>query len=214
MGVRHLLGAAAIAVGLIGCANKYETVTPELQASMLADLRAGRLSLDCGQKCSLTWFAQASSIHAIDRAENWTDLAVRVMQIGYGDDLAYYYLGQAAQGLGYHKAAIAYYNYAFGLANGADPLLRCESAQDQGNDPCQGVDIAGSIPVLIQASRDALAQAAPRRRPKPHSNITPASAGPGWVAPPPAGSAPASAPAASAGAGGPGWVAPPPAPSH
>jgi hypothetical protein len=207
MGVRHMLAAWAMAACLSGCANKFDTVTPELQASMLADLRAGRLSLDCGQKCSFTWLAQASSIHAIDLAENWTDLAVRVMQIGYGNDIAYYYLGQAAQGLGYHKAAIAYYNYAFGLANGADPLLRCESAQGEGNDPCQGVDIAGSIPVLIQASRDALAQAAPRRRPRPHPGVTPASAsqGPGWVAPPPA---------ASPGSGGPGWVAPPPAPSH
>jgi len=130
---------------------------------------------------------------------------VRVMQIGYGNDLAYYYLGQAAQGLGYHQAAIAYYNNALAIATGADPLMKCETAQGEGNDPCQGVDIAGSIPVLVQASRDALAQqAASVRHRRPRSNVQPASAGPGWAAPPPAG-----APAA----GGPGWAAPPPAAS-
>ncbi len=221
MALRHLLGAAAIAAAVSGCANKYETVTPELRASMLADLRAGRLALDCGAKCSFTWFAQAPSIHAIDIAEQWPDLAVRVMQIGYGNDLAYYYLGQAAQGQGYHQAAITYYNYALALATGPDPLMKCEAAQGEGSDPCQGVDIAGSIPVLVQASRDALAQqAAAAARRHRRSNVQPASAGPGWAAPPPPG-APASGgpgwaappPAASAagGAGGPGWSAPPPA---
>jgi len=207
MRFQHLLGAAAIAAALSGCANKYDTVTPELRASMLADLRAGRMSLDCGAKCTLTWFAQAASIHSVDIAEQWQDLAVRVMQIGYGNDLAYYYLGQAAQGLGYHQAAIAYYNNALAIATGADPLMKCETAQGEGNDPCQGVDIAGSIPVLVQASRDALAQqAASVRHRRPRSSVQPASAssGPGWAAPPPAG-----APAA----GGPGWAAPPPAAS-
>jgi hypothetical protein len=145
---------------LSGCAAKYEALTPELQTSMLGDLKSGKLTLDCGLTCDITFITQASSLHALDMAERWNDLATHVMQIGYGNDLAYYYLGQAAQGLGYHQAAIGYYSYALALSSGQDALLQCAAGRSQTVDPCQGVDLAGSIPVLIQASRDAIAQQA------------------------------------------------------
>ena len=32
--------------------------------------------------------------------DQWSDLAVRVLAIGYKDNLAWYYLGRAAEGLG------------------------------------------------------------------------------------------------------------------
>lgn len=194
---RTILLVGSTLLALAGCANKFEAITPEIQASMLADLKAGKLNLDCGIKCDFTWIAQASSVHAYDVAEHWDDLAVHVMQIGYGNDLAYYYLGQAAQGLGYHQAAIGYYNYALALNGGQNALLQCASGRTESNDPCQGVDIAGSIPVLVQASRDALAQQVAaeeaRSRPQPvvhhhhrsASSPTSANNDPGWVTPPP-----------------------------
>ena len=218
-GVLFLAAAGGI---LASCANKYDAVTPEVQATMLSDLRAGRLALDCGARCSFTWIGQVPAIHALDIAERWDELAVRVMQIGFGQDLAYYYLGQAAQGLGYHQAAIVYYNAALGLANGQDALLKCEGGQLQGGDPCQGVNLAAAIPVLVQASRDVLAQQAaateaaaePAQAPvHHHHHVKPAipvassgAAAGGWVAPPP----PSATPPSSGSAG---WVAPPPAPS-
>ncbi len=201
-----LLTSAAM---LAGCANKYDAITPELQASMMSDLRAGKLNLDCGLKCKLTWESQAPSVHALDIAERWPELAVRVMQIGYGSDLAYYYLGQSAQGLQYHEAAIGYYNYAGAIASGTDPLLRCE---DPTNNSCQGVDIIASIPVLVAASRDAIAarqaeeQAAAAPAPVHHHHHKTAAPKPSdWAAPPPA-SANAGAQASGDGAS---WAAPP-----
>ena len=155
---RRLALAASLVLGLSGCANKFETMTPQLQASMLSDLQAGKMNLDCGIKCDFTWLQNASSVHALDLAENWRDLAIRVMQIGYGSDLAYYYLGQSAQGLGYHHAAIAYYATSLAINGGGNPLLKCSAATNSMSDACQGVDLAGSIPVLMQASRDAIAQ--------------------------------------------------------
>jgi hypothetical protein len=224
--IRKILAATACAAMLAGCEAKYQAVTPDLQANMLLDLKAGKPTLDCAAKCSFTWAAQVPAIHQLDLAEKWNDLAIKVMTIGYGSDLAYYYLGQAAQGLGYQQAAIDYYNLSLALNSGPDPMLRCNggtalAAQLQVNtgDPCQGVDLPGSIPVLIQASKDAIAQqaaAAAAAAPPPpvhHRHHTqPASAtntgGTGWVAPPP----PASTPAAS-NTGGTGWVAPPPPPA-
>jgi len=206
---------------LAGCANKYDAMTPELQASMMADLRAGKLNLDCGIKCKLTWESQAPSIHALDIAERWPDLATRVMQIGYGSDLAYYYLGQAAQGLKYHNAAIGYYNYAAAIASGVDPLLRCE---DPTNNSCQGVDIAASVPVLVQASRDAMAAEqsadatpAPPVHHRHHKVATTPTQNSDWATPPPPAATNASTGAStgdtgSAGASsgsGSGWATPP-----
>jgi hypothetical protein len=218
--LHSFLSAAAVAVLLAGCANKYDVVTPELQASMMADLQAGKLNLDCGPKCSLTWMSQAPSIHALDLAENWNGLAVRVMQIGFGSDLAYYYLGQSAQGLGYHNAAIAYYSTSYAIAQGGNPLLKCSAQQSPNGDPCLGVDLVSSIPVLIQASRDAIAQqqaaaaaasasadppVVKHHRKKPAAT-TASTGSSGWVAPPPAASS--ATPTSGTPAA---WVAPPPA---
>ena len=220
MRVSILASVVASGALLAGCANKYETITPEVQAGMMSDLRAGKLNLDCGLKCKLTWESQAPSVHALDIAERWPELAVRVMQIGYGSDLAYYYLGQSAQGLKYHEAAIGYYNYAAAIASGADPLLRCE---DPANNSCQGVDIVSSAPVLVQASRDALAEEhaaeMAAQNPAPthhrHHKVAPASTqnASGWQAPPPPPATPASASASegasNASGSGSGWAAPP-----
>jgi hypothetical protein len=214
---------AALALLLAGCSAKFDTVTPQVQATMMADLQAGKLNLDCGLNCRLTWDTSRPQIHALDLAEHWQDLTVQVMKIGYGNDLAYYYLGQAAQGLGYHQAAIGYYTFALGLATGNNPLLKCSASSSDAVDACQGVDIVGSVPVLIAASRDAIAQqqaaaaaaaatpapAVHHRKKKPATPSSTAS-GSGWLAPPPAQGTPASA-AGTAAPSGSGWLAPPPA---
>jgi hypothetical protein len=218
----NLAAAFTCALALAGCANKYDVLTPDLQAKFMDDLKAGKPTLDCGQKCLITWIAQVPTIHQLDLAESWTPLADKVMQIGYGNDLAYYYLGQSAQGLGFHKAAITYYNTSLALATGPDPLLKCGGLQ--GNlQNCQGVDLVASIPVLVDASQKVLAQqqadadaaaaaaAAPppvvhKKRPKAVANNS------SWTAPPPAsGSASTSTSSASTASSTSGWSAPPPA---
>jgi tetratricopeptide (TPR) repeat protein len=193
----RLFGAVVLVIGLSGCASKYETVTPEVQAQMMQDLQNGKLVLDCGEKCAFTWISKVDSIHAYDTAEQWPELAQLVMQIGYGQDLAYYYLGQSAQGLGYHEAAIKYYQFASALNEGQDSTLQCASLATQTHDPCQGVDLAGSIPVLIKASQDVLAEQAAAAHPvhkHHHASAATGSSGTsaskpvpsGWSLPPPA----------------------------
>jgi hypothetical protein len=216
----NLAAALACALALAGCANKYDVLTPDLQAKFMDDLKAGKPTLDCGQKCLITWIAQVPTIHQLDLAESWTPLADKVMQIGYGNDLAYYYLGQSAQGLGFHQAAITYYTTSLALATGPDPLMKCAGLQDNLQN-CQGVDLVASIPVLVDASKKVLAQqqadadaaaaaaAAPppvvhKKRPKAVANNSI------WSAPPPA-NTPSGTSTASSSSGGAGWSAPPPA---
>ena len=44
-----------------------------------------------------------------DAAARWPELAATVLQANYEDDLSLYYLGRAAEGLGYPGAAASYY---------------------------------------------------------------------------------------------------------
>jgi hypothetical protein len=216
--------ALAGAVTLGGCANKYDALTPELQAKFMDDLKSGKPTLDCGQQCRLTWVAQVPAIHQLDLAESWAPLADKVMQIGFGNDLAYYYLGQAAQGLGFHQAAISYYDTSLALATGTNPLLKCSGLQNN-LQTCQGVDLVASIPVLVQASKDVLAKqeadaaaAAASETPPPvthhkHPKAVATNAS-GWSAPPPATPASSASAAPASGSSGSGWSAPPPPPSQ
>jgi hypothetical protein len=175
---------------------KYKEITPEIRGMILDDLKNGKLTLECGDMCGASWANAISSIHAVDLADNYQELAVRVMQIGHKEDLAYYYLGQAAQGLGFHQAAIGYYAMSAGIAGGPpDFAAQCVYRQST----CMGVDLPAVLPVLIQASKDAIARqnAAPSPQPSPQP---PAPAKPKKKAPtpPPAPTNP------------PGWEAPPP----
>jgi hypothetical protein len=45
----------------------------------------------------------------LDAIGRWQDLALLVAQVGYMNDLGYYYLGHAAENLGYWQAAQRYY---------------------------------------------------------------------------------------------------------
>jgi len=218
----RLIFSMSLAILFSGCATQVETMTPEVQARMREDLKAGNLTLDCNIKCVLSWNQHSAAIHAMDVAEQWDALYVKVMQIGYREDLAYYYLGQAAQGLGYHHAAIKYYKYALALATGQSAGDKCNARNTGMGDPCQGVDIAAVAPVLIKASEDILApkpaqaspkpvQAAPKAKPKAATSEST------WTAPPPAsgsssGSTWTAPPPASGSNAGSTWTAPPPAP--
>jgi hypothetical protein len=53
----------------------------------------------------------------LNEARQWRELAVLVMQIGYTNDLTYYYLGRAAEGLGFGDAAKTYYQISTRLTS-------------------------------------------------------------------------------------------------
>ena len=130
-------------------------VTPGMQVRMMADLRAGKLALSCGPKCRDAWNGQLATISSLDQVERWSDSTLRIMQIGYGGDLAYFYLGRAAQGMGYHQAAIVYFMQSRALADSSDAAMQCAAAERPANG-CRDVRIATSVPALIAASRAAL----------------------------------------------------------
>ena len=73
--------------------------------------------LECGAPCRNAWRTNRTTALVMNEARQWRDLAVLVMQIGYTNDLTYYYLGRAAEGLGFGDAAKTYYQISVRLTS-------------------------------------------------------------------------------------------------
>ena len=103
---------------LSGCAdsgddNRYANVTrPEL----LAQLQLGRSVLRCREACLPAWRDVQPRAARLEASSQWGDLAAIVIRTGYQDDLSLYYLGRAAEGLGFYPAAVSYYRQSMELS--------------------------------------------------------------------------------------------------
>jgi hypothetical protein len=99
----------ATVAALAACAMQNANVPP---AQLMSELQAGQPMLDCRADCGFSWGDNRQQAATLDAAGQWRQLALLVMQIGYMNDLTYYYLGHAAENLGYLQAAQKYYRIA------------------------------------------------------------------------------------------------------
>ncbi|HWI12678.1 MAG TPA: hypothetical protein VNT02_00410, partial [Burkholderiales bacterium] len=106
--------------------------------------RQGAALLDCRTECALAYTSQKSAWKRLYDQNAWRDLAIAVTRARYGNDLAYYLLGAAAQGLGLQDAARAYFT-------------RAREAQADGRtcagfpDTCEGIDVAQRLQAALAA---------------------------------------------------------------
>ncbi len=112
------LGAPLLFVGLYGCSTPggIQLATGEPVSDVMAAFEGGDARLTCGMSCAGVYGAARRRLKALYENELWKDLALEVARIGHRDDQAYFYLGRAAEGLGYMNAARTYYN-RLALAN-------------------------------------------------------------------------------------------------
>jgi tetratricopeptide (TPR) repeat protein len=141
-------------LALVACAP-LQTVTPDSRAQTMTTLQAGEISLDCTMACSWNWVTERERLRAFDAAGDWESLALKVAQIGYQKDLAYYYLGRASEGLGYRDAALRYYRESFALATGNLRGPQCRAVAGD----CMGVDLLAVLPGKLNPSRPVVSSA-------------------------------------------------------
>lgn len=110
----------AIAVLLTACATGGVNVA---DPNFTKDFSAGNLRLTCTLACAGTAGANRSKLTQFYTQGNWLDLAREVAKVGYENEREYFYLGVAAQQLGYKNAARIYYNLAL------DTKYKCGSVQ-------------------------------------------------------------------------------------
>lgn len=94
---------------LTGCASSGPIILGDEKISQAEAFQKGLIRLDCVFTCSGKFGSNLKEIDALLYARSWNELATKVMSVGYGGDLTYYYLGRAAEGLGYLPAAKTYY---------------------------------------------------------------------------------------------------------
>ena len=117
--------AYPVLVALAGCATPpTAAVTP---AQAVAQLRTGQPLLQCRDACVGEWQRAQPQAAQLAVARRWAELAALTIGVGYQDDLSLYYLGKAAEGLGYPGAAASYYRqstYVSGTTNACQNLSR------------------------------------------------------------------------------------------
>lgn len=181
-----VLPAMVLAVLVAACTVPGKPVLQHA-ASMqgLQQLEAGTATLSCGTDCADAWRRGLPELDALQGSGRWTQLGLRVLQIDRREDLGYFYLGRAAEGLGLRTAALRYYRQAADLAAGPDAGARCGATAER----CSGVTLPADALARIQAvgaargATDRRRRAGPRAPGPPHPDAP--DAPDAWIDPPP-----------------------------
>jgi hypothetical protein len=106
------------------------------------NFQEGKTVLDCGMSCSGSWGWIRDELQMYYHTNRWENLANKVLRNGHNVDLNYYYLGVAAEGLGYKKAAITYFKSAIHASHTCVYAL--------GNN-CDGIDVPKIAATKLEA---------------------------------------------------------------
>lgn len=145
-----LLAALAV-TALFACTPEAPTVSPEQRLAMIP---TGEPLLSCRADCLAAWRAAEPQAASLAARRRWTDLARLLLRVNYEDDLTAYYLGEAAEGMGYRTAAASYYRQSIELSGGPASCAGYSRL-------CGGV----SLPRAASVRLAALGRVVPRRRP-------------------------------------------------
>jgi hypothetical protein len=98
--------------------------------------KQGTFELNC-KTCSVKFYMNQTDLKSLHDKQDWRGLAQAAIKIGYQFDLSYYYLGEAAKGLGLIDTSKIYFRKAKELSeNDETTCLKAKMIK------CNGVDIA------------------------------------------------------------------------
>ncbi len=98
---------------LNGCATKGSlTANGGEVVDPISSLAKGEIRLTCELSCSGAWGWKRPDLKKLHDSRSWYELANTIIDIGHKNTLPYYYLGRAAEGMGYIDAASVYYKLA------------------------------------------------------------------------------------------------------
>jgi hypothetical protein len=118
---------------LSGCATPGTPDTnsaPTATEATLQVVQEGRAVLDCGFLCSASFIFRQHEFLQLYHEQRWRELAVVIVKVRWRQDISYFYLGAAAEGLQYYQAADRYYRMAGALATGSEPSDKCSSVKN------------------------------------------------------------------------------------
>jgi hypothetical protein len=140
---------------IYGCASTgIQTFTGEQVTNVIEVFERGNARLNCDTLCSGAWGSARIQAKRLYEQGLWNDLAIEVARVGFKAEQTYFYLGRAAEGLGYAEAARTYYK--LGLAS----RFKCAGFFNT----CDGLDLPNEIlaginrlPAPFKAEKSAVA---------------------------------------------------------
>ena len=123
-----------VMAALGSCAAENENISTDsnLAQALTEEFLEGKTVLTCAVPCAFRHGNNRVKIHNFYKLEQWGELAEITLRHGSREDSSYYYLGRAAEGLGFNKAAKIYYK------NAINERYKCKSYPF---DLCEGLDI-------------------------------------------------------------------------
>ncbi|MNF44651.1 hypothetical protein D3C85_969990 [compost metagenome] len=119
----------------------------------------GEVRLRCNISCSGRWGMERQKWTALYQNQLWQDLALSVADVNFQGDVQYFYLGRAAEGLGFYQAADTYYRLSRTVT------FRCGGSSECGN---------VNVPVAVSEGLVRVAPAVQASAPKPLASPVPA----------------------------------------
>jgi hypothetical protein len=108
---------------LAGCGTV--TIDESNAAGIFDRFAKGDLQLDVGIGKVANNTRYGDQMYEAADKQDWARLAKVVIQANAGDDIGYYYLGLAAEGLGYLKAARIYYRHSIEASGDSRMPTKC-----------------------------------------------------------------------------------------
>lgn len=186
---------AMVLLGSLAACATHPAAPQETDDQALAQLDSGSAVLDCDQSCGEAWRRNRPQMMTYYNAGDWRDLALLVIRTDYRQDLGYFYLGRAAEGLGEREAASASYKTAEAMATGTVDSAKCAATPGG----CDGLALLTEVLTRIQivdAQHSHVFHAARRQQRAQPGSTQPGSTRPtgaagqpaagNWVDPPPA----------------------------
>ena len=124
---------------IFGCAGHSRMVQNPDPDKIMRDFHDGEIILKCDSYCYGTWLDERQALGVLYAKGRWKDLVVGVTSIGFKEDLGYFWLGRAAEGLGDFDNALIYYNISYIIHR--DKTVGSCKATPRGT--CFGIDISG-----------------------------------------------------------------------
>lgn len=108
--IQRLAACAAATLAVTACTAAGPTLSNKTQGdNPYQAFVNGYVLLKCNLSCTFRWGEAREEMRGLYDSSQWLKLAAKVMEIGYENNLSYFYLGRAADGLGFDYAALRYY---------------------------------------------------------------------------------------------------------
>jgi S1-C subfamily serine protease len=151
--VRVLILAIAM-LGLAACASTVVDTTDAATTARFDAFKSANIQLPMGTIEAADWTLNRQAAYNLLAASRWRELADLVQRKGINNDLNWYYLGRAAEGLGETELARVYYQRSIERTRSDKYSHRC---QGKVISLCDGFD----FPDVAQTRLGALKAAAP-----------------------------------------------------